>query len=51
MDKGKKQHIPIAVRFENPIIKVSVKKGVITSRVESFWSEQTIKVQNIAANQ
>ena len=47
----KNYHTPIAARFENPIIKVSVKKGVITSRVESFWSEQTIKIQERAANQ
>lgn len=40
---------PAAARFENPIISVSMDKGVICSRLESFWVTQTCKSEERAS--
>ncbi|HBV95435.1 MAG: hypothetical protein JL50_02180 [Peptococcaceae bacterium BICA1-7] len=37
---------PLSDRFGNPIIKVSIRGGIICNRIEKFWTEQTIIIKS-----
>lgn len=39
----------LSARFENPIVKVSIRSGVICNRIEKFWTEQAIKIKECAS--
>lgn len=40
---------PLSARFENPIVKVSIRSGVICNRLEKYWNEQSIKIKECAS--
>lgn len=44
-----KQQQSLSSRFEKPIIKVSLKEGVILNRIDSFWIEQTCHSREAAS--
>ncbi|MCL5057625.1 MAG: hypothetical protein M1130_06440 [Actinobacteria bacterium] len=49
-DPAADSRAPLSTRFANPIVKVSIRSGVICNRIEKFWIDQTIQTTKECAS-
>ena len=48
-NQGADSKAPFLSRFENPIVKVDIRSGIICNRLEKYWTEQSIKIKECAS--